>query len=1391
VSRTTGTPVRLALVTALLLFGVVQAAVAADTKTGGSTPVMTPEIQAKIDALARRMTVLPQQREAAAENRKRMQRVSGLVLGQGIFGAPKTAALSGLPGPGGQPDYFGFTPNWAFSPLIRKFVDTLPGLGAASANNLGNFIPVAKPDTITYPGSDYYEIELRQYTQKLHSDLPPTTLRGYVQVNYGTDTHGHNALAPEPIHYLGPFIQATKDRPVRIKFTNKLPTGAGGELFLPVDEPVMGAGVGPDGVTNYTQNRGTIHLHGGKTVWISDGTPHQWTTPAGESTPYPKGVSVKNVPDMPDPGDGSMTFFYSNEQSARLLWFHDHAYGITRLNVYAGEAAGYLLTDETEKSLIANKVIPADEIPLVIQDKTFVNAATIGTTDPTWNWGTTPPVARTGDLWFPHVYMPNQNPYDITGTNAMGRWDYGPWFFPPTPTAQYPPVPNPYYDPIDAPWEPPVMPAVPATSSVMEAFNDTPLVNGAAYPTVTLQPKSYRFRILNGANDRTFNLQLYKADPLTTSSDGRKMTEVKMVPAVPTAGFPANWPIDGRDGGVPDPATVGPNFIQIGNEGGFLPAPAVIPNQPVDWNLNMKTFTFGNVSTRALLLAPAERADVVVDFSKYAGQTLILYNDSPAAFPARDARNDYFTGAADQTDTGGTVGSAVGYGPNTRTIMQIKIAGTPAPAFNLATLQAAFASTSSKAGVFASSQDPILVAQAPYDSAYATSFPTIWPLWGYARIQDDSLTFKTIAGDTLSLDFEQKAIHDEMGGAYDIYGRMMGALGLEIPRAGAVTQQFIGQSYIDPTTEIISDSMTPMSPVAGDGTQIWKITQNGVDTHPIHFHLFNVQLLNRVGWDGMIEIPDANELGWKETVRVNPLQDTFVALRPTAPGLDWGVPESIRPLDPTQSLDATMGFTNVDITNGNALTVPQLNVIANFGWEYMWHCHILSHEEMAMMRPIAFEVAVSEPATPALAAAGIPGAPIDLTWIDATPAGAPATFGNPSNEIGFRIERATINAAGTVLVPYATIGNTLANVTTFQDTTTVAGTAYLYRVFAYNAAGEVPSLPVRVGPLGFFATNVISPWWTVGGTIVPSVPTSVSSGADSPAFAITPEANHHILDVWIDGVSVGATDSVTFKNVLADHALWAFFVPDTLPVTPTAGLHGAISPSSVQNVPYGTDITFNMTPDAHYHVDQVLVDGKSVGPVTSYTFTNVTTPHTISVTFAIDQFFISPTVTGPGTISPDTLQTVPYAGSATFTMAPTAGSRIANVLVDGVSVGAVSTYTFTNVSANHTIQAVFAPRIATSLTIRSSATSIRRRTKITLAGTLYGGVPAGTQVLLQYRPPGAGTYRGLWTGPVNSAGAWRTTAKPSARGTYRFQVVFAGDATFLPSASRVMLVVVR
>src|SRR5574339_1232574 len=125
--------------------------------------------------------------------------------------------------------------------------------------------------------------------------------------------------------------------------------------------------------------------------------------------------------------------------------------------------------------------------------------------------------------------MPAQNPNDPSGMSAYGRWMYGAWFWPPQTDLKYGPIDNPYYDPscnLDDPatWqydtdpfcEPPQIPGTTLLSAGMEQFNDTPLVNGTAYPTVTLDPKSYRLRILNAANDRFWNLQMYQADATGT-----------------------------------------------------------------------------------------------------------------------------------------------------------------------------------------------------------------------------------------------------------------------------------------------------------------------------------------------------------------------------------------------------------------------------------------------------------------------------------------------------------------------------------------------------------------------------------------------------------------------------------------------------------------------------------------------------------------------------------------------------------------------------------------------------------------------------------------------------------------------------------------------------------
>ena len=160
---------------------------------------------------------------------------------------------------------------------MAKFVDSLPGLsadgGVTGANNLGQYIPIAVKDTTTYPGSDYYQLGITDYTKQMHSDLfKPTKLRGYVDLGTGSA-----AISGTPDRGRARPAGAGQDHQ---------PTGRGrgGQSPPPGGHHPFGGWGGPlgPGAGYYTQNRTAIHLHGGFTPWISDGTPHQWFTPAGE-----------------------------------------------------------------------------------------------------------------------------------------------------------------------------------------------------------------------------------------------------------------------------------------------------------------------------------------------------------------------------------------------------------------------------------------------------------------------------------------------------------------------------------------------------------------------------------------------------------------------------------------------------------------------------------------------------------------------------------------------------------------------------------------------------------------------------------------------------------------------------------------------------------------------------------------------------------------------------------------------------------------------------------------------------------------------------------------------------------------------------------------------------
>jgi spore coat protein A len=299
---------------------------------------------------------------------------------------------------------------------------------------------------------------MKEFRQKLHAQMPPTRLWGYQG------------------WYPGPTIEAQSGVPLLVNWSSQLPTSH----FLPVDHTIHGAG------SNVPDVRTVVHLHGHKVLPESDGYPEAWFTSDGHTGP-----DFRVGP-----------YIYPNDQSATMQWYHDHALGITRLNVYAGLAGMYFIRSAEETAL--NLPSGEYEIPLLIQDRSFFPDGSLQY-----------PIAKaTHDFWVP------------------------------------------------------------------EFFGDTVLVNGKAWPYLEVEPRKYRFRIVNGSNARFYRMRLVTADARGN-----------------TVGSP------------------GPLIHQIGTDGGLLPGPVVVDE---------------------LLIAPAERFDLIIDFADFAGANLVLTNDAPAPFPDGD-----------------------------------------------------------------------------------------------------------------------------------------------------------------------------------------------------------------------------------------------------------------------------------------------------------------------------------------------------------------------------------------------------------------------------------------------------------------------------------------------------------------------------------------------------------------------------------------------------------------------------------------------------------------------------------------------------------------------------------------------------------------------------------
>jgi spore coat protein A, manganese oxidase len=669
---------------------------------------------------------------------------------------------------------------------LAKWATKLRGVGSGG-------IPVALHDAAPAPvtGALHYTINIEQFKDTLHPNLGPTTLRGYnPTIGLGGNT--------TPTH-LGGIIVAKRGVPVQLTFRNNLPAKA----ILPVDTTVMGAEPGQP------TNRTAVHIHGGFVPWISDGGPFTWWTPSGKH-----GASFLNNQVLnPGAAANEAEYYYPNNQSARLVWYHDHAFGITRLNAYSGIASAYIIRDDFEDNL-RNLGLPdfvenvGRELPIIIQDKIFVDANTIDALDPTWPGPTT-----TGSLWYPHIYEASL--YEIGPGARVGREG------------------NLRQNP----------------SIIPEMFGDTMLANGTVYPVAAVEPRLYRLRILNACQARFLNLQLYVDDG---SPDGITLNRRKMTPTNPK----------------------GPDWLVIGTEGGFLAKPTHVPsNVPFSVASDADGNPIPSTIRASLLTGLAERWDVLVDFRPFAGRRIILYNDAPAPFPMGDPLNDYFLGAP-----GNPTVTNPGFGPNTRQIMAFQVGPVTGGGDTLHI----DTHTDLTPGI-----DPSLVG-----------------LWTTDPLRPPS---------------EFPVRHLTLNENYDALGRLTQRLGTWDLPAGS---QDYGRAYVDPATEVVSEG----------ATEVWQIANLTGDTHPMHFHLVNVQILSRRPfsnaeaddfngapiYSGPARGPEPTELGWKETVKMHPGEVTTVIMKFDLPSVPFEVPPSPR-------------------TGGH---------------EYVWHCHILEHEEHDMMRPL-------------------------------------------------------------------------------------------------------------------------------------------------------------------------------------------------------------------------------------------------------------------------------------------------------------------------------------------------------------------------------------------------------------------------------------------------------
>jgi hypothetical protein len=284
-----------------------------------------------------------------------------------------------------------------------------------------------------------------------------------------------------------------------------------------------------------------------------------------------------------------------------------------------------------------------------------------------------------------------------------------------------------------------------------------------------------------------------------------------------------------------------------------------------------------------------------------------------------------------------------------------------------------------------------------------------------------------------------------------------------------------------------------------------------------------------------------------------------------------------------------------------------------------------------------------------------------------------------------------------------------------------------------------------------------------GGSISPSGVASVGSGG-SQGYTITPSVGYKISDVVVDGASVGAVPGYTFNNVTTNHAITAAFAQLTYGITASASPGGSISPSGLISVTHGSGQSYAITAHTGYRISNVYIDGTSVGAVSSYIFSNVTTNHAINATFERLAYSITATASTGGSVNPNGLTTVYYGDSRNYVITASSGYMIDTARIDGVSVGAVTTYTFSNVKGNHTISATFKP----SGHVDIGSTSLYDNNGTSLSGrTIKSGYGVFAKVIASY-----GDVNGVSvTAQYNFDSGWKTvTLTETSSGVFEFPI---------------------